>query len=79
MTTKTAILASYREQVATYPWAADTEKLERFMSAARNTLTPGSGEGTVDHHGHSWKRALELNGIFSPKDQALKRLRELPA
>jgi hypothetical protein len=78
MTTKAAILEAYRAQIAAYPWASDADKLERFMSAARNTLTPGAGEGTVDHHGHSWKRALELNGIFSAHDQALKRLRALP-
>jgi hypothetical protein len=76
-TTKNAILAAYREQLKSYPWAADEAKLDRFMSAALNTLTPGAGEGEVDRTGHSWLRALERNGIYG-KNQALKRLRILP-
>ena len=78
MATKAAILSTYRELLSTYAWAADADKLERFMSAARNTLTPGSGEGEVDRSGHSWQLACERNGIFSARDKALKRLRALP-
>lgn len=77
MATKASILAAYREQVATYPWAqSDPAKLERFMAAARNTAFGLPGD-QVDHHGHSWKRALELNGIFG-RNQTLKAVRALP-
>ena len=78
MTTKANILTCYESELARYPWASDTAKLARFMSAARNTLTPGAGEGEVDRTGYSWQRALALNGIFSAHDSALKRLRLLP-
>lgn len=78
MTTKAAILASYRELLLAYAWSADAAKLDRFMSAARNTLTPGSGEGEVDRTGHSWRLACERNGQHDQKAQALKRLRALP-
>lgn len=79
MTTKSAILASYRAELSRYPWASDTAKLDNFMLAATNTLrqTPNRDDGLVDHHGHSWQRACELNGQFG-KSQALKRLRALP-
>lgn len=78
MTTKTAILATYRELLLTYAWSTDEAKLDRFMSAAHNTLTPGSGDGEVDRSGHSWRLACERNGQFGQKNQTLKRLRALP-
>jgi hypothetical protein len=73
--TKAGILAAYEEELKRYPWAADADKLARFMEAARETLNGGN---SIDRTGHSWLRALELNGIFSAHDRALKRLHALP-
>lgn len=79
MTTKTLILEAYRAELSRYAWATDIAKLNIFMRAAANTLreAPNKVDGLVDHHGHSWQRACELNGQFG-KNQALKRLRVLP-
>ena len=74
--TKTAILAAFHKELKLYPWASDEAKLERFMQAARETLDGGN---LIDRSGHAWQRALELNGIFGTKAQALKRLHDLPA
>jgi hypothetical protein len=73
--TKTAILATYRELLKVYPWASDEAKLDKFMAAARETLDGGNA---IDRTGHTWLRALELNGIFSRKGQTLKALHALP-
>jgi hypothetical protein len=73
--TKTAILASYREELKTYSWASDTAKLDRFMEAAKRTLDGGN---EIERTSHAWQRALELNGIFGRKNQTLKALHALP-
>lgn len=73
--TKTAILATFREELKRYPWASDEAKLDRFMEAARDTLHGGNA---IDRTGHAWQRALELNGIFGAKNQTLKALHALP-
>jgi hypothetical protein len=77
MATKTAILAAYREQLMTCAWSSDTAKLDRFMSAAANTIGL-PGEGHIDTTGHLWLRALERNGLFTRKERTLKALRALP-
>jgi hypothetical protein len=74
--TKRGVLAEYRTMLAEYPWAkSDPDKLERFMDAAKRTLDGGN---EIDRSGHSWQRALELNGIYGAKAQALKRIHVLP-
>ena len=64
MATKTAILASFREELKRYPWANDPVKLEKLMAAAKETLNGGN---LIDRTGHAWLRALELNGLFAKK------------
>lgn len=42
--TTSAFLTAYRaELVARYSWAADAEKLERFLATATDTLSGGGG------------------------------------
>jgi len=39
MTTKTAFLEEYRRRLAMLPWAADPDKLTRFMASVETTIT----------------------------------------
>jgi len=76
MPTKTAIAQTYREQLlAAYPWAQDEAKLNKFMEGVWKTLDGGN---VIDRTGHSWLRALELNGLYSKKQQTLKAIHALP-
>lgn len=72
---KESFLAEYeRELVARYPWAADSEKLARFMAGVRATL---AGASTWDPRGEAVTAAWRsIGGKGKP---TLKALRALPA
>ena len=72
---KRGILEAFEIELRQYAWAADEEKLARFMQAAIDTLNGGN---VIDRTGHAWQRALEINGIFGQKRQTLKALHALP-
>jgi hypothetical protein len=73
--TKLGILEEFEKELRQYGWAADADKLARFMQAATDTLAGGNH---IDRTGHAWRRALELNGLFGAKKQTLKFLHALP-
>jgi hypothetical protein len=73
--TKEAFLREYRvELLARYPWAANTEKLDKYLSSVSDTI---SGVRTSWNHDgeavtHTWRH---LGGKGKP---TLKALRSLP-
>jgi len=72
---RTAFLAAYRAQlIALYPWAKDTARLDRFMSAVELTISTARNEW--DHDGDAVTAAWHaIGGKGKP---TLKALRSLP-
>lgn len=76
--TKTAFLQAYRAELARYPWAADPERLARFMRVCAGTIaTPVDlSEGHWNHDGDAVTAAWRaIGGKGKP---TLKALRALP-
>jgi hypothetical protein len=72
--TKDTFLERYRmELVATYAWAADSARLERFMASVRATVCDGSN--TWNHDGEAVRVAWRsIGGKGKPTLKALRAL-----
>jgi hypothetical protein len=74
--TKTAFLQAYRAALlAGYPWAQDTERLEKFMTGVKATLDGGN---TFNRDGEAFRAACHAIGL-SPRKATLKFLHSMPA
>lgn len=71
---KAKLLAAFEAELKVYPWAANAEKLETFMIAAKATLNGGN---QIDRAGPAWQKALIACGL--PARITLQALHELPA
>lgn len=71
--TRTAFLAAYRAHlVAMYPWTADANKLDRFMTGVEDTLNGGH---QWNHDGQAVTAAWrEIGGKGKPTLKALRAL-----
>lgn len=75
MTTKSEFLEEYRRNIiARYTWAEDSEKLERFMESAMETIT--TELTTWDKEGDAVNRAWRAIG--KKGKPTYKALRALP-
>lgn len=74
--TRAGFLAAYRAQVlATYPWAHDKARLDKFMAAVRATIC-GDGGAAWAWDGDATKRVWKALG--GTEKLTLKALRALP-
>ncbi len=71
--TKQQFITIYREKVSALPWAIDSEKLERFMQSASDTIE--NKTNSWNHDGPStivaWR---EIGGKGKPTLKALRAL-----
>jgi hypothetical protein len=72
--TRTAFLTAYRtELIARYSWAADVEKLDRFMNSCAETI--GTARTTWNHDGEAVTAAWRsIGGKGKPTLKALRAL-----
>ncbi len=71
--TKSAFLTAYRAELARFPWAADADKLERFMTAVADSITGPAKHW--DHTGEAVKAAWQaIGGKGRPTFKALCNL-----
>lgn len=71
---KSKLLAAFQTELEGYPWAADKEKLAKFMKVAEETLNGGN---LIDRTGPAWHRALKACGL--PAKITLEALHGLEA